>query len=253
MIARRKLVIIEDEKINADHLCQLLAKWPEWEIGAVLPGNKQIEAYFSAAPMPDLVLSDIQLQDGTVFASLEKNLITCPIIFTTAFDNFYQEAFDANGIAYLLKPITAVRLAQALGKFDSLKKPSSPDWESLVQILKNPARTYKERILVKKEEQVYLLNVSDICYISTQDGICSVKDLSGLNHTFRYKLSELAEELDPNKFFQINRSEIIHLEAILSFETYFNDRLLIKLKGQKEKLITSASVTAAFRKWLESK
>jgi two-component system, LytTR family, response regulator LytT len=247
-----KVLIIEDEAYNAEHIAAHLEQYGGMELLTTVPSNSDLEKWLQHNPAPELIFADIQLLDGPVFNSLEKGLVSCPIIFTTAYDTFYQEAFDTNGIAYLLKPISYERLKKAIDKFYQLQTPKTAfDWAGISQLLSTTAPKTKERILVKHGENMQVLSLKNVCCITTHEGICTATDNKGLKYEFRYKLSDLAAELDANLFFQINRSEIVNVEFIESISPYFNDRLSIKVKAVKQQFISSAATTAAFKKWIE--
>lgn len=246
------VLIVEDEKLNAEHLQAHIQKYGGMEVLAVLPSNKALQTWLSHNPSPDLLFSDIQLLDGIVFKTLEKGVVNCPVIFTTAYDDFYQEAFDSNGIAYLLKPVSYIRFASAMDKFFALKNDKiQTDWQAISELLQQPKPKWKERILVKSTDRMVLLSLKDVGSISTRDGICTATDYKGNVYDFRLKLADLSAELNPEIFFQINRGEIVNINHLEHIETFFNDRLSIKIEGQQKKYITSANKTAAFRKWLE--
>lgn len=248
-----KIVLIEDEDLNAEQLLFYIRKYdPAINVAAILKSNKEIKEWFTKNQVPSLVFCDIKLLDGNVFSSLHSNLITCPIIFTTAFNDFYQEAFDSNGIAYLLKPISFRSFELAMDKFKRLTPAyEAIDWLSISSVIKKISTQYKERLLIKNNMGTLLLEVKNIMYISTNSGVCQATDHKGRSYEFRQKLSDLADDLDPDIFFQINRGEIININFIELIEPYFNDRLSIKIINHSKRLITSAAVTPEFRKWIE--
>lgn len=248
-----KIVLIEDEDLNAEQLIFYVARYdPSITVAAVLKSNKEIMDWFANNPAPSLVLCDVNLLDGNVFSSLKGNIITCPIIFTTAFNDFYQEAFDSNGIAYLLKPVSFKSFELAMEKFKRLTPlPASIDWLSISSAIKKMNVQYKERILIKSSIGTSLLEVKNIKFISTNLGVCEAMDHKGKTYEFRQKFSDLVRDLDPDMFFQINRGEMININFIELIEPYFNDRLSISLINHSKRLITSVAATSGFRKWID--
>lgn len=248
-----RVLIIEDENLNAELITSHILNYDDSiEIVLVLKSKKEIEEWFSLGKQVDLVFSDIELLDGNVFSVLRKNIINCPIIFTTAYDTFLQDAFDSNGIAYLLKPISYERFKFAIEKYHNLKGNSKViNWEKVALDLMHPKINYKERIVVKSKNEIIILNTNLISVIFSDSGKCVAIDKNGNEYIFREKISELITELNPNVFFQINRSEIINVNYIDKIETYFNDRLLIKIVNYKNKFTTSTSNTPEFKKWLD--
>lgn len=248
-----KVLIIEDEDLNAETIVNHIHRYDATlQIVAHLKSKAAIEDWLLQNNSVDLVFSDIELLDGNVFSLLKENKIAAPIIFTTAYDTFYQDAFDSNGIAYLLKPISYKRFEAAMHKFQNLKGDEKQhDWQQIATTLLKSTANYKERIIIKNNTEITILNTKNIAALLTDAGKCIAIDENGKEHTFRDKISDLAAQLDPNIFFQINRSEIINLNYIEKIETYFNDRLLIKIKNYKNKLTTSTSITPQFKRWLE--
>lgn len=252
-----KVIIIEDEQPNADLLGDYIKDYnSEIQIVATLKSKDETKKWFqeNSQEKIDLVFSDIELLDGNVFSMLKENLFSCPIIFTTAYNDFYQEAFDANGISYLLKPISFKKFATAMEKFERLSQPQVQpeiDWQKITELIHQKPKTYKERIVIKNAAEIHILNTKNTIAILSNCGKLMAVDSLGKQHEFRYKLADLSEELNPKVFFQINRGEIVNINYIEKIEPYFGDRLSIKLKNYRTNLITSASVTPDFRKWLE--
>lgn len=247
------ILIVEDEKLNAEHLAHHIVRYGQMQVLEVVASNAALQDWLKQHEMPDLIFSDIQLLDGTVFQSLELGLIHCPVIFTTAYDTFYQDAFDANGIAYLLKPVSYDRFQKAMDKFFRISgQRERNNWQLISELISQSQSKHKERILVKSGESMQLLELKNVVCIQTNGGVCTAYDIKGQQFSFRYKLSDLAEELDSRHFFQINRSELVNISFIERIEPFFNDRISVRLKNFKQHLVTSASQTAAFRRWLES-
>lgn len=249
------VLLIEDEQLNADLLTENLQQYSkEINVVGLCKSKQEVKIWLenNDEKSLDLVFSDIELLDGNVFSLLEKNIFSCPIIFTTAYNDFYQNAFDANGIAYLLKPISFKKLSTAIEKFEKLyqkEKYSVFDWDKISELIHG--KTYKERIVLKNNAEITILTTKNIGAILSNEGKLIAIDENGKSNEFRGKLSELITELNPKEFFQINRSEIININFVEKIEPYFGDRLSIKIKNYKPHLITSASTTAEFRKWLE--
>ena len=206
----------------------------------------------------DFILSDIQLLDGLSFDLFDKIKVDAPIIFCSAHDEYLFQAFHTNGIAYILKPYSQEDFNKAIQKYQSLFKKgaySSLD-NATLHVLKTALsqeyNVYKKRFVIKKTSGIQLLNAVDMALISASGDFCIVHDLQGKRHTISQSLGTIFQQLNPKKFFKINRSEIVNIDAIEKIESHFKNRLLICLKNYKEKVMTSSSTTAEFRKWLES-
>lgn len=205
----------------------------------------------------DFILSDIQLLDGVSFDLYNEISIDTPIIFCSAHDEYLFEAFNTNGIAYILKPYSQSDFKKAVEKYQSLFKQgdynvlNEQTITELKSALKEEHNNYKKRFVIKKTKGIQLLNVSEISKIEASGDFCIATDLKGKRHTISQNLGTIFQQLHPNKFFKINRSEIISIDAIEHIESHFKNRLLITVTGTKEKAMTSSSVTSDFRKWLE--
>jgi len=205
----------------------------------------------------DFILSDIQLLDGLSFDLFDKVKTECPIIFCSAHDEYLFQAFNTNGIAYILKPYTKTDFTKALEKYEALFQQgrynpmSSKTIHELKSVLQEENTNFKKRFVIKKAKGIQLLNVVDISLITASGDFCMATDQHGKRHPISQNLSSIHQQLNPNKFFKINRSEIIHIDFILNIESHFKNRLLITLKGVDEKVMTSSSTTSDFRKWLE--
>ncbi len=213
---------------------------------------------YLASQTYDLILSDIQLLDGLSFDLFSQVEVSCPIIFCSAFDNYLFQAFETNGIAYVLKPYSLDDLKKAIEKYQALfeaQKPPKIDSE-LLQALKSSlsieSMEYKKRFVIKRKNGIQLLSVNEISLIEASGDFCLVTDKSGKRHPISQTLGALHEQLSPVQFFRINRSQIVQLDAIQQIENHFKNRLLLSLQGVKEKPMTSTANTAAFRKWLEA-
>ena len=206
----------------------------------------------------DFILSDIQLLDGTSFDLFDKIEIACPIIFCSAHDEYLFQAFNTNGIAYLLKPYSQSDFNKAIQKYQSLFNKGNytaldtSTISALKSALQEEYNTYKKRFVIKKASGIQLLNAVDIALIIASGDFCLVLDNQGKRHTISQNLGSISQQLNPKKFFKINRSEIINIDFIENIENHFKNRLLIAVKNHKEKVMTSSTTTSDFRKWLES-
>ncbi len=121
-----KTLIIEDEKAALRNLKAVIGETAaDLEIVGETDSVLDTVQWFKDHPMPDLVFMDIHLADGSAFEIFEYVAIKCPIIFTTAYDEYALKAFKVNSIAYLLKPISCDDLQAALDKLEELSRRSS--------------------------------------------------------------------------------------------------------------------------------
>lgn len=256
------ILILEDEEPAARQLAQLLAQAGHTPAPPVLRSVEKALNWLQTHPLPDLILSDIELLDGNVFSLYEQFPVTCPIIFTTAYDQFLLAAFRGNGIAYLLKPFTLEQLQAALAKYERLRtslapSPAAPSLppdvvRELTQALRQHSQpAYKQRFSVRMRNGLYLLQTADIAYLQADEGVTFAVDGAGVRYALSGTLTELERQLNPTCFGRLNRSELVNVAFIERAEPYFNNRLAVKLRTPGLTLITSAAQTPEFRRWLE--
>lgn len=248
-----RVIVIEDEPLASDKLCDFIRRYDDSiNIAARLESVKETQNWFRHKMPPDLIFSDIELLDGNVFEFFEKEELTCPIIFTTAYDQFLMQAFEQSGIAYLLKPFTFENFVAAMKKLEKLKKNFAVSQIDFLREIQNNAKPkYKERFVVKTRGGIQLIETKNISYFQIQDGILFAFDAKDNKFPLNENLTNLEEILDPQNFFRVNRSEMVNLNFIERLEPYFNDRLVIRLQNSKVKLISSTNRTPDLRKWIE--
>lgn len=204
----------------------------------------------------DLVFSDIELLDGNAFEIYCQISLSCPIIFTTAYDKYYMHAFDSNGIDYLLKPYTFTRFKQAWDKFLLLRNPKNNNiaLEDLARlIIQNfEKKQFKKRFTIYTNQGIKFINTEHIVFFEANEGVLFAHDLDGKKNLLNaITLKEIEDELNPIDFFRINRSELVNKQHIEKIERYNKNVLSIKMKGYENYLKTSQSSTAEFREWLD--
>lgn len=254
-----RILILEDELPAYEKIKAFIEKnIPAHEIMGWARSVSEAKKLLTDHPLPNLIFSDIELLDGSSFEVFEAHKVECPIIFSTAFDQYLFQAFQTNGIAYLLKPYTEDNFQEALRKYHTLfesNKPKSIDQNvisELRNIIEGDKKTYKRRFSIKKKSGIKILNVEDIIAFEANGDFCFAYDIHDVKHIINYKLGAVEEKVDPAQFFRINRSEIINIDFVENIEPHFKNRLAIKMSKRKELLHTSSSKTPSFRTWLDS-
>lgn len=253
-----RAIIIEDEPLVARDLQKLVkAIAPDLEVLAVIDSLKAGVAYFKSNPPPDLLFMDIQLNDGVSFDLLSRVKITCPIIFTTAYDEYAVRAFKLNSIDYLLKPIDREELQAALEKFKRLQDQQRPDLTSPLQTLAaqlmqpTTAIQYKQRFMVHQGKSYVVVEGSQVACFQKDTLIYLVTKDSQRHITDFETMEELEELLDPREYFRANRQVILRLESIGQFHTDVYGKLKVKLRQPAEMEVDiSREKAQAFKKWL---
>ena len=249
-----KIVIIEDEARAAGQLQRLLKSCDfEHELLAVIDTVEDSFRWFQENAIPDLVFMDIQLADGLSFEIFQKIDIGSPIIFTTAFDKYAIQAFKVNSVDYLLKPIQEDDLKRALDKFKKSNKSNSVDPSVLKQLLNSFQITPKrEGILVKEGSGFLQVKVSELLYCYSEESV-TFGVTSGKRFIINETLDELFESLDQNRFFKINRSQIISKNSIEKIDSYFNHRVKLSIINPRDQeFIVSRPKTSDFKEWLNN-
>jgi two-component system LytT family response regulator len=250
-----RTVIIEDEHIAAQALQSLIKEIePTIEIVAVLQSIEESVEWFSLNPTPNLVFMDIHLADGSSFAIFDKIKISCPIIFTTAYDEYALKAFEVNSIDYLLKPIRKEDLERAFTKFNNLSATNTPFnpniLTELIQSLKNGGNQYKTNFLIPYRDTLKPLAVSNIAYIYTENKMVTIFTLNGEAFHIDTSLDELHKQLDPTLFFRANRQYVIAHKAIKEISHWFGKKLSVNLTiSVPEKIVVSKARVPEFKEW----
>ncbi len=249
-----KYLIIEDEKAAARNLKAMLEQLaPDMELIDVLDSVADTIDWFGCHAMPELVFMDIHLADGSAFEIFEHTDITCPIIFTTAYDEYALRAFKVNSIDYLLKPIDKEEMQAALTKLERLHpvRPAEPDFLKLMQNLQR-AENYKTHFLVPvKEDKLLPLAVNSVSYFYIADGIVKAVTTQGKEYVINQTLDELTECLNPQSFFRANRQYLIAREAVKDITLWFNNRLIVNLHtATPEKIVISKNRVGDLKDWL---
>ncbi|MCH4822840.1 LytTR family DNA-binding domain-containing protein [Gramella lutea] len=250
-----KVIIIEDEKPAARRLYRMLEKL-QIETETMLHSVAEAVEWFKNNTHPDLIFLDIQLSDGLSFEIFEQVRTESAIIFTTAYDEYALKAFKLNSIDYLLKPIDDEELEAAVNKFrNTQQKNGSIDVQELRSLLTNtePGKSFKTRFTAQIGQHLKLVEISDIACFFSENKTTYIHCHSGRNYPVDLPLEQLEEELDPDKFYRINRKCILNIDAIKDIVSYTNSRLEIKLDHFDEfQLIVSRERVKDFKSWLNN-
>lgn len=247
-----KVIIIEDEFYAAEALEKMLLKFkPQAEVIEKISSVEEGIEYFSIHPEPDLIFCDIQLSDGVSFEIFKKHPLKCPVIFTTAYDQYAIQAFEVNSIDYLLKPIKDRELLKTLNKLDDYFSHRSIDY-TRIQALINK-KEYKTRFAAKIGQNMQVIKVDEVAYFLSEEGVTFLYTLKGKRLIVEYTLTELEELLDPNSFYRANRQLLVHIQSIEKIAPYFKGRLIISLNPSlSEQQTISQNKASEFKDWLSS-
>jgi len=256
-----RVLIIEDEPFAQQELKRLLANVPrQIEVIDCIDSVEDSIEWFMQKTHPDLVFMDIQLSDGLSFEIFKSVKLNCPVIFTTAFDEYAIRAFKVNSIDYLLKPIEPDGLLAAFNKFDEIRtqfagSTSNFDVSRLENVLSTirPKSSYKSRFIAKVGNQIKYIMHEDIAYFFADDNIVFLVTENQGKYIIDYSLNQLEDFLDPKYFFRLNRTYYVNIKAIVKVHKFFNSRLKIELKPPvQEDILVSRIKVPDFLDWLES-
>lgn len=252
-----KILIIEDEIPARKKLKRFLeALDHKTEVVAEIDTVETAIEFLNHSSV-DLIFSDIELLDGNAFEIYNRVQVSCPIIFTTAYDQFLMSAFESNGIAYLLKPYSKERFQIAWDKFLLFRNSTSNENQQLNKLTKLiqknfEKKAYKKRFTINTHQGIYFLDTENITFFEASESVIFAFDITGRKHLLnKSTLNEIEKQLSPEYFFRINRSTVINKQHVEKIERYTKNIFAIKIKAGKNYLKTSQSKTASFREWIE--
>lgn len=253
----RKVLIIEDEPRAVNRLNRLLSKArPDWEVVATADTIQGAVDIMHEHADADVAFFDIQLADGLSFEALEKVSPGFPVIFVTAYDHFAVRAFEHFSLDYLLKPAGEEELSRALIKVERTWNKNEEQPQDLQQILKyiqNSSQEYKERFLSKIGDKLRFIETAEIHGFFSENKITYALAESGKKHPLESTLEDISQQIDPKRFFRINRKFILSTQAISEIVSWSNSRLRVTVKGMEEEVIVVARErTSDFKSWLDS-
>jgi DNA-binding LytR/AlgR family response regulator len=249
------VLIIEDEKPAARRLARML-KELDIEAQTMLHSVEESLNWFQNNEHPDLIFLDIQLSDGLSFEIFEEIPVNSAIIFTTAYDEYALKAFKLNSIDYLLKPIDEDELSIAVEKYKN-QKPKESDLQvnidDIRRLLINPIdRKYKKRFTIKIGQHIKIIHVDEIECFYSENKATYIHTKENRNYLLDHSLEHWQDQLDPEHFFRVNRTFIIHINAIKDIIAYTNSRLKLQLHTYKDmEIIVSRERVKDFKNWID--
>ena len=248
-----KALIIEDEILAAQSLQKLVQEVaPDTEVIGVLQSIEESVAWFDENSMPDLVFMDIHLADGSSFAIFEQVQITCPVIFTTAYDEYALKAFEVSSIDYLLKPINRNDLTRAMNKFKTFVGGQSANNEAIDTLLRQIGMkmNYKSCFLVPERDKLIPLATANIAYFYIDTKTVKAISMDGHTYYMSQTLDDIMLQLNPEDFFRANRQFIVSRKAIKDLTIWFGNKLSLNLLVKiPEEIIISKAKVSEFKNW----
>lgn len=248
------ILVIEDEKHNADRLIRLLNGYSESvSVYGPLTSVAEIHAFFQKTDKVDLVLSDIRLTDGLSFDGLSDIPDSIPVIFTTAYDEYALKAFNYNGIAYLLKPIEKDELFDAIDKCKRMFTPTATKGiEEIYRLLQSRSEAYRQRFLVAEKDGYISIPVSEVCYVTTESGAVRLWLKNGKRYAVDMSLDDIEIQLDPLQFFRATRQQIISISSVRRISNWFNRKIKIVLSEFPDvEIVVGKDKVTRLKQWLD--
>ncbi|CAN5433495.1 LytTR family DNA-binding domain-containing protein [soil metagenome] len=252
--------VIEDEELAARKLTRLLQEVdPTIQVIATAASVQASVNYLQNHPAPDLILMDIELADGQSFEIFEQTPVASPVIFTTSYDEYALKAFKVNSIDYLLKPIKRTELEASLAKHKRLTRQPETETDghvaidAFVQQLRQQLKPteHRKRFLVRHLSQWLPVEVGDIAYFFSEEGVSLFRTHTNQKFSLDYTLDELDAMLDPTEFFRANRQFIVAVNAVQQIHPYFNNKLKLVLKpATTDEVLVSRERATDFKKWM---
>lgn len=248
------VLIIEDEKHNADRLIRLLHAYDDAIIVyGPLTSIAEIRGFFQTDTKVDLILSDIRLSDGLSFEALADVPDDIPVVFTTAYDEYALKAFNYNGIAYLLKPIDKDELAEAIRKSRTMFAPAAAkEIAGISRMLQARTETFRERFLVVEKDGYITVPVSEVSYISTESGVVRLYLKNGRQYAVDMTLDDIDAQLDPKRFFRATRQHIVSISSVRRIANWFNRKIKIIISEYPDaEIVVGKEKVTRLKQWLD--
>jgi DNA-binding LytR/AlgR family response regulator len=249
-----KIIIIEDEKPAAEKLLQAIKSIDETVIiEAVLTSVEASVQWLQTHPMPELIFMDIELTDGLSFTIFDACTISCPVIFTTAYDEYWQEAFEHNSIDYLLKPVKQEKLEAALKKYHLLQQHFATNLKQLLHWQEQGKTEPKKRFLVKRGADLLSIKAEDIAYFYATHKLVCLVNFSDQKFLLDKSLADVEKETDPTQFYRVNRKYLVNVNAIKRMKAHQKGKLIVEVQpAVNEEIIVSQENASAFKEWIGS-
>ena len=246
---RPAALIAEDEPLMRERLKEKLAEaWPELDVVAEAADGDEALALFDVH-RPRVAFLDIRMPGRTGLDVAAAIGGECHVVFVTAYDRYAIAAFDAGAVDYLLKPVEAERLAQAVARVKTKLASAPPDLSEVVAALRAHAATAPARLRWIKAavgKQVKLIPVDEVVYFQSDTKYTRVV-LAQSEALIRTPLKDLVAELDPERFWQIHRSTIVNVAQLAGVLREDAERQFALFKSRPEKLPISRQFTHRFK------
>lgn len=256
------VLIIEDEQYAAQRIKEIVENnVPDAVVLGIFGSIEDSVNFLQKNPSPDLLLMDIELSDGKSFDIFKEVKIKCPVVFTTAYDEFVLQAFAVHSIDYLLKPIQKDDLLKSISKFTELREiyqaghgftPEILLEELRRSMMKKPVPQAREYFLVKQGTRLVSIGIDEIAYFYSEGGLSMLRLVNGKTYPTDGSLEEIETQVDDIQFFRANRKYLLGRKSIDNIIIHFNGKLKVVVHpiSKEDDLIVSREKAGDFKKWL---
>jgi len=243
-----RALIAEDEPLlRAQLKARLVDAWPDLDLIGEAETGEQALALI-AELKPDVVFLDIRMPAMSGIDVAQRLGGRCHIVFVTAYDEYAVAAFEEGAVDYVLKPVTAERMAKVVTRVKARLATPPLDLGALLARLaeREIAATPLKWIRASLGSIMQMIAVADVVYFQAEDKYTKVVTDGG-EALIKKPIKELYEELDPEAFWQIHRGTIVNLRAIARVERDWRDQPVITLRSRPEKLTVSRTFAHRFK------
>ena len=247
-------LIADDERLMREQLSgRLTQAWPELRIVAMAENGTEA-VRLANEHAPQIVFLDIRMPGLSGIEAAAQLDEAIHVVFVTAYDEYAVDAFERGAIDYLLKPVDPERLAVTVSRLKAAVQRSAPAregeaWESLLQKLSSSTHrqaNYLQWIQASIGERLEFIPTDDVLFFQSADKYTRVVRASG-EALIRKPIYELIGELDPDQFWQVHRSNLVNVRAIIDVTRDLRGHLMIRLKGCDEKVEVSRTYSHRFK------
>jgi two-component system LytT family response regulator len=226
--------LVDDERLAVERLTRLLNATGRVTIAGSSTDPVAALEFLRATPV-DVLFLDIQMPGLTGFELLAQLDRDVTVVFTTAYDRYALDAFGVSSLDYLLKPIEADRLDQALDKVERFAGRTRPDMRALARELAAQLAPNRrlERVASRVGERTTVLDVARISHFTSKDKL-TFAVVNGHEHVIDHTLTELEAQLDARRFARIHRATIVNIGFVQELFPAVDGGVLLRLRNEQK-------------------
>ena len=246
------VLIIEDESHTASLLQEIIEQDDDFMVTEKLESVEEAVQYLHKYQNNlDLLFFDIQLADGKSFEIFKHIDVVTPVVFCTAYDEYTLEAIKNNGIDYILKPFKEEDVHDALKKYKKFLSNFQEKHVTPINFQSDQPKAFQQSFLTQFRGKSLIKRVDEIALFHVENEMVYLYTFSGQKYPIFKKMEYVESVCDPDQFFRINRQMLVNRSSIISFEPYFNRKIILHLNVKMDdKAIVSRLKVPVFKEWL---